>query len=124
MSDQFKKQVQEYMQIDNDLKQARKAITTLNKRKTSLSLNINGYMQQNDIQELKLNDCKLKTFTSTTTAPLNKDWIYQRLLLICKGDENQAKGMCEFICDPKARDKKQKNSIKRVKLTKKDRQKK
>lgn len=120
MTEQFKKQVSEYMEIDNNLKEARKAITTLNKRKKTLSLNIDGYMKQNNIEELKLNDCKLKTFTSVRTAPLNKEWIYKRLLIICKGNGNQANSMCEFICDPKARDKKETNLIKRVKLTKKD----
>ena len=77
-------------------------------------------MMTNEIDELKLQDCKLKTYISTSTAPLNKDWIYQRLLLICKGNEEQAKQMCEFICDPKARNKTQKNALRRVKLSKKD----
>ena len=119
MSEQFKKQVQEYMQIDNDLKEATKALSVLRKRKTTLSVNIYGYMNQNEVDELKLNDCKLKTYTSITTAPLNKDWIYKRLLLINRGDENQAKSMCEFICDPNAREKKEKQTIKRLKLPKK-----
>ena len=119
MSEQFKKQVQEYMQIDNDLKEATKALGVLRKRKVTLSLNIDTYMGNNDIDELKLNDCKLKRYISTTTAPLNKVWIYNRLLLINKGDEKQAKRMCEFICDPNAREKTEKHSIKRLKLPKK-----
>ena len=119
MTEQFKKQVQEYMQIDNDLKEATKALSVLRKRKTTLSMNIYGYMNTNEVDELKLNDCKLKTYTSVTTAPLNKDWIYKRLLLINRGDENQAKSMCDFICDPNARDKKEKKTIKRLKLPKK-----
>ena len=119
MTEEFKKQVQEYMQIDNDLKEATKALSVLRKRKTSLSINIYGYMNDNEVDELKLNDCKLKTYTSITTAPLNKDWIYKRLLLINRGDENASKSMCEFICDSSARDKKEKNTIKRLKLPKK-----
>lgn len=119
MSDQFKKQVQEYMEIDNSLKEATKALSVLRKRKTSLSLNINGYMRENDLDELKLNDCKLKSYISVTTAPINKAWIYNRLLLMNRGDEVQSKKMCEFICDPSAREKKEKHTIKRLKLPKK-----
>ena len=116
--EQFKREVQEYMQIDNDLKEASKALSVLRKRKASLSLNIYGYMHKNDVDELKLNDCRLKTFISTTTSPLNKEWIYKRLLLITNGDEAQATKMCEFICDKNARDKKEKTAVKRLKLPK------
>lgn len=116
--EQFKKQVQEYMQIDNDLREASKALSVLRKRKQSLSLNISGYMDKNALDELKLNDCRLKTYISTTTAPLNKEWIYQRLLIITNGDENNARKMCEFICDKNVRDKKEKTSVKRLKLPK------
>lgn len=119
MTEKFKTEVQEYMQIDNDLKEAQKALAVLKKRKTDLSKNIYTYMESNEIDELKLPDCKLKTFVSITTSGLTKDWIYKRLLLITKGDENQAKSMCEFICDKEAREKKTKNTIKRLKLPKK-----
>lgn len=116
----FKKQVQEYVELDNNIKQANAALKKLRNRKNQLQLNINSYMLSNEIDELKLQDCKLKTYVSTSTAPLNKEWIYKRLLIICKNNEEQAQQMCEFICDPKARDKTQKNSLRRVKLTKKN----
>ena len=118
MTDQFKRQVQEFKQIDDEIKTANKALLTLKKRRTSLSTNINSYMLNNDLQVLKLQDCQIVTRVSTTTQGLTKDWIYQRLLLICKGNEDQAKGMCEFICDPKARPKKQKPTISRRALPK------
>lgn len=70
MTDQFKSQVQENMQIDNELKQASKVLSTLRKRKAELSLNINGYMMQNEIDELKLSDCKLKSYESVSTTKI------------------------------------------------------
>ena len=42
-NEEFKRQVQEYMQIDNDLKQANDALKKLRARKNQLSLNINSY---------------------------------------------------------------------------------
>ena len=118
-SEEFKKQVQEYMQIDNDLKKARGVMKTLNKRKETLSLNINGFMRNNNIDELKLQDCKIKTYTSTTTASINQEWILKRLTILMGGNEGQAQEWCDFICDKEARDKKQKNTIKRMMFRKK-----
>lgn len=119
MTDNFKREVQEYVNLDNQIKEASKALSVLRQRKTKLSLNINSYMTNNDIQELKLNDCKLKTYTSVTTAPLNKEWIFKRLVLLCNGDEQKAQQYCDFICDKSARDKKEKSSLRRTKLGKK-----
>lgn len=115
MSEDFKRQVQEYIQIDNDLKKANDALKKLRTRKTQLQNNINKYMLTNEIDELKLNDCKLKTYISTSTGSLTSEWIYQRLLLICDGDQMKAQQMCDFICDKKARPKTQKNSLRRIK---------
>ena len=124
MTDQFKNHVKEYVEINNQLSEASKALTVLRKRKTVLMGNICNYMNTNEFDELKLNDCKLKTYMSTQTAPINKNYIYQRCLLLVRGDEEKAKGMAEFICDPKARPKKQSTKLKKLKLTKKDKGKK
>lgn len=119
MTDEFRNKVQEFMSLDNQIKQADKALKTLKNRKNVLKLDINTYMRSNEIDELKLNDCKLKTYTSTSRGGITKDWIYKRLLILCRQDENQARSMCDFICDPEARPKKQTESIKRIAFRKK-----
>ena len=118
MAEEFRSQVQEYINLDNQIKEATSALSTLKKRKTKLQLNINGYMTSNGVDELKLNDCKLKTYTSTTTAPVNQDWIFKRLTLLLNGNEGEAQKWCDFICDKEAREKKTKQSLRRTKLGK------
>lgn len=116
MTEEFRSNVQEFVNLDNQIKEATTALSTLRKRKTQLSLNINGYMRSNEIDELKLNDCKLKTYVSTTTAPVNQDWIFKRLAILMGGNEVKAQEWCDFICDKEAREKKQKHSLRRLKL--------
>ena len=120
MTEQFKNHVKEYVDINNQLSEASKALSVLRKRKQLLMGNICSYMNTNEFDELKLNDCKLKTYMSKSTAPLNKDYIYSRCLVLVRGDEEKAKGMANFICDPKARPKKEKMALRKLKLNKKD----
>jgi hypothetical protein len=117
--EEFKKFVQECIDLDNQIKQANGALKTLRNRKTSLQGNINTFMMSNKIDEVKLQDCKLKCSTSTSRASLTKDIIYQRLVLLCNNDEKQAQAMCDFICDPEARPKTSKPSLRRINNRKK-----
>lgn len=119
MTEDFKRHVQEYVELDNQIKEATKALKVLRQKKTQLSLNINGYMNTNEIDELKLNDCKLKTYNSVSTESLTQALIFRRLVLLWQGDEARAQEWCDFICDKSARKKKTKSSLRRIKSKKK-----
>ena len=119
MTEEFKRDVQEYVDLDTKIKEATKALKVLRDKKKSLSLNINSYMKSNEIDELKLNDCKLKTYNSTSTESLTQALILRRLVLLWQGDEARAKEWCDFICDKSARTKKTRSSLRRIQNKKK-----
>ena len=76
-------------------------------------------MRTHNVDEIALKSGKIQTTVSKRTAPLNKEWIYTRLLKVFDGKEDKAEEVTEYITDPKHRPKKETHTIKRVKPRKK-----
>ncbi len=121
LNEDFKNNLKEYLDIDNQIKEANKSLKIIRQRKSSLSHILHTRMKEFSIDILTLPGelGTIKAYTSTITAPLNKVVILQRCILLCQGDENKAKQMCDFICDPEAREKKQKEALRKTSKRKK-----
>lgn len=73
-TEQFKLLVREFVDIDEQIRQAQKAVTPLRKRKTELSKDITDFMKQNDISVCDLRDgAKLVVKRAKSVQSLNKD---------------------------------------------------
>lgn len=117
----FKGALKEYIEIDNDLKDANKHLRVLRNRKKELGGQIQVHMKEFSIAKLnlplkvtpnpsqpnipvtnlKVNELKLNE--RVAKRPINKALILERLTLYFKGDEQKATQLTEFICDDEAR---------------------
>ena len=77
--DEFKKEVKEYLHIDNDIKKLMEAVKERKKRKKILSTSIISFMKTHNIQDLNSEDGRLKYSLSKTAKSLSKQHIYQSL---------------------------------------------
>jgi len=117
----FKGALKEYIEIDNDLKEANTHLRVLRNRKKELGGQIQIHMKEFSIQKLnlplkvtsnpsqpnepvknlKVNELKLNE--RVAKRPINKALILERLTLYFKGDEKKAQQLTDFICDDEAR---------------------
>lgn len=114
LSEDFKSNLKEFLDIDNQIKEATKSISIIKKRKNELADMINIHMKKHEIDELNIGDGKIKTYKTVKTESLNKKIILDRCVLLCNNDYEKGKKMCEFICDPEARTKTESTGIKRT----------
>ena len=119
LTDNFKSNLKEYLDIDRQIKDATKSLGIIKKRKMNLADQINSHMKNHQVDEINIGDGKIKTFVSMTTESLNKKVILDRCISLCKGDTVQGQSMCDFICDPTARKKTEKSGIKKTTVKKK-----
>jgi hypothetical protein len=77
---QFKKDVTEWLQMDDDLKTLRAATAERNKRKKTLAPDILSFMKENGIENLQTKEGgKLKYRASMVKKPLNQKEIKSKL---------------------------------------------
>lgn len=89
--------IKEWIQIDNELKELRKAAKERRERKKDLTTSLVDIMKVNDIDCFDINGGKLLYSQSKTRAPLNKKTLLATLHNYYKHDETKAKELSEFI---------------------------
>ena len=94
--DEFKKEVKEYLHIDNDIKKLMEAVKERKKRKKILSTSIISFMKTHNIQDLNSEDGRLKYSVSKTAKSLSKQHIYQSLSKFMKSND-KAQEALSFI---------------------------
>lgn len=105
----FKSALKEYIDIDNDLKEANKHLKVLRNRKKELGGQIQVHMREFSIDKLNLpKQSNVKTNTiklnsRVTKKPINNKLILERLTIYFKGDKDKAQKLTDFICDDEAR---------------------
>lgn len=99
----FKHALKEYIEIDNDLKEANSHLKVLRNRKKELGGQIQVHMREFSIDKLNLPKNNLKLNQRVAKRPINKALILERLTLYFKGDEKKAQQLTDFICDDEAR---------------------
>lgn len=94
-SDDTKKQLREYLALDDKVNELKAKIKTIEDRKKEISENILNTMQSNNIGDLKLSTGgSLRAYVQTTVNPLKKETIYKSLL-----NELSDEVQCEFLTD-------------------------
>jgi|TARA_B110000977_G_scaffold166693_1_gene214709 hypothetical protein len=99
VSEDFKIDVKNYIELDNQIKEFQDIIKKIKKDKEKLEGHILHYMTTNGLndKDINLSDGKLRCFTSKTSSSVNKKHIENSLALFFKGDYDKAKQVTDFI---------------------------
>lgn len=108
---EFKKNVRDWITLDDDIQTLQKALKERKKNKDSLTPEILDYMNRFKINDLNTNDGKLKFTKSFQTKALNKKYLISRLGDFFK-DLSKGEKVASYIMDN--RDKEEKIKLRRV----------
>jgi hypothetical protein len=94
----FENQIQQWVQIDNQLKQINEKTKELREHRNALEKNITTYASSNNLSNatVQINDGKLKFASSKVPEPLTFKYLEKTLTEIIK-NENQVKLIMEHI---------------------------
>ncbi len=108
----FQKNIQNWVSMDNKIKQHQMEIKQLRENKNNLSDNIFGYAEQHNLENaiIEISDGKLKFQNTKVTSPLSLKLI-ELCLTDCIPDEEKVKYLMSYI--KSKRDIKYVNDIKR-----------
>jgi dihydroorotase len=103
----FEQQIQQWVSIDNQLKQMNEKVKEMRERKNALEQNITSYASDNNLSNssIQISDGKLKFYNSRVTEPITFKYLEKTLSEVVK-NEAHVKLIMEHI--------KQKRSIKIV----------
>lgn len=95
--EQLIENIKEWLQIDNELKELRKAAKERRERKKELTGSLVDIMKVNDIDCFDVNGGKLLYSQSKVKAPINKKTLLATLQNYYKNDPTKARELSEFI---------------------------
>ena len=98
MSD-FKSVVTEWIELKKHISQARKDLSILTKREKMLSDVIKQNMVQNDVDDLKVQENKVRMRTKNAKGSITKDVIQTGLATYFSGDTVKVEGAMKAIID-------------------------
>lgn len=108
---EFKKNVKEWIALDDDLITLQKAIKDRKTKKNELTPKVLDFMDRFKINDLNTNNGKLKFTKSLCTKPLNKQFLISRLSSFFK-DFVKGEKAASFVLEN--RDKEEKIKLRRV----------
>lgn len=94
----FENQIQQWVQIDNQLKSVNEKVKELREKKNSISEKINNHIEENQLNNaaVKISDGQLKFVKIKETQPLTFKYLETCLSEIIKNEE-QVKKIVEYI---------------------------
>jgi hypothetical protein len=98
MSD-FKNAMTEWIELKKHLAQARKDLSLLAKREKMLAEIIKQNMVQNDVEDVKIQDNKVRMRTKNAKGGITKDVIQSGLTSYFSGDAVKVEGAMKAIVD-------------------------
>jgi hypothetical protein len=98
MSD-FKNAMTEWIELKKHLAQARKDLSLLAKREKMLAEIIKQNMVQNDVEDVKIQDNKVRMRTKNSKGGITKDVIQSGLSSYFSGDAVKVEGAMKAIID-------------------------
>lgn len=98
MSD-FKSVVTEWLELKKHITQARKDLSVLAKREKMLSEMIKQNMAQQDVEDVKIQDNKVRMRTKNAKGSITKDVIQTGLATYFSGDVVKVEGAMKAIID-------------------------
>ena len=108
VSNLFKKNIQEWVYLDNKISEYNKKISSIKKEKDKYSKeknlrgdNILVYMENNNLQknDIIISDGKLKYYNSKTTESVTKKLVLNKLIDYFNGDKTKANSVANYIFD-------------------------
>jgi|APCry1669190288_1035285.scaffolds.fasta_scaffold113133_1 hypothetical protein len=98
MSD-LKQRIEEWVQLKKQIGEIRKDVSVLAKREKELASFIKDTMKQNDVDDIKLNDKKVRLRTKESKGSITKDVIVKGLTSYFTGDAVKVEGAMKAIAD-------------------------
>ena len=89
----------EWIELKKHLTRARKDLSVLSKREKELSELIKQSMVQNDVDDVKIQDNKVRLRTKNAKGSITKDVIHAGLNTYFSGDEVKVEGAMKAILD-------------------------
>tara|TARA_A100001015_G_scaffold273340_1_gene328708 strand:- start:983 stop:1417 length:435 start_codon:yes stop_codon:yes gene_type:complete len=108
---EFKRDVKDWIALDDDIKTLTKAIRDRKKQKQELTPKVLNFMDEYKVHDVKTTDGQLKFSKSLTSKPINKKYLVSRLGDFFK-DYSRGEKAVDFIYEN--RDKQEKLSLKRI----------
>lgn len=99
MADEVKRAMSEWIGLKQNLSEARKDLSTLNKREKELRKYIQGFMVKNEVDAVKVDEAKVSVKTTKKTAPLTKDNLKSGLLVFFDNDETRSAACYETVIE-------------------------
>ena len=99
ISDDFRKKMSEWVELKNQLAEARKDMAVLNKREKELKSYIGEYMKENGIDNINLKKGKVTRRTTSKKSSLSKKVVETGLTTYFQGDEVRVEGAMTCITD-------------------------
>jgi hypothetical protein len=113
----FKKNVREWLLIDDDIMKLQNAIKDRRKKKNDLTPKIMSFMNNYQINDLNTQNGKLKFSKTQHTKPINKQFLMAKISDYFK-DMNKGEKIANYILDN--RDKEERMNLRRIKDKKKE----
>ena len=95
----LKQTIEEWIALKKQIGDIRKDVSVLAKREKELSAFIKGAMKQNDVEDIKLNDKKVRLREKQSKGSITKDVIASGLRTYFSGDEVKVEGALKAISD-------------------------
>jgi hypothetical protein len=95
----LKQMIEEWSQLKKQISEARSDISVLVKREKELSSEIKREMTTNDVEDVKLNDKKVRLRTKEGKGSITKDVIVKGLTSYFSGDPVKVEGAMKAISD-------------------------
>jgi nitrogen regulatory protein PII len=92
----FETNIQQWVSVDNQIKQLNDKMKELKEKKQALTNNINSYVETNNISTIQISDGQLKFAKIKETQPLTFKYLEKCLHEIIKNEE-QVEKIIEYI---------------------------
>ena len=99
MSSDLKSIMTEWIELKKHITQARKDLSVLSKREKELSEFIKQSMVQNDVEDVKIQENKVRLRTKNAKGSITKDVIQSGLTTYFSGDAVKVEGAMKAILD-------------------------
>jgi len=100
ITDEFVKALKQWVSYDDVIKDTNNKLKELRKKKSDLGISIQNYMKKNGIENHDINITdggKVRYKTTMKVVPVNREYVYRRLLEFFNGNAEKAKQLTDFI---------------------------
>lgn len=100
ITEEFIKALKQWVSYDDIIKDTNNKLKEVRKKKNELGISIQNYMKKNGIENHDINITdggKLRYKSTAKVVPVNREYVYRRLLEYFNGNTEKAKQLTDFI---------------------------